>query len=307
MTDAAKEAENVSPPWWVGEIVGHERRSFDIAVLTLRPSYLLPFVPGQSIGVSHPSARAWRFYSPANAPRADGTLEFHVRAAPGGAVSSRLVYGVNVGDQVHLASPVGDRLALSHAGGSDLLLLAGGTGWAPLKSLVEQVAAENGRRRVHLYVGARSRQEFYDSEAIDKLTVVVPVVDRAVRDRRRPRQPVRRRGRPSSRRSPRATGEAGTSTSADPTRWCPVRSPPCDASGYHAGQVHHEGLGDHWYGPNWRTFGEASQNTSSHSEEPSDGRADQQIRRHRRVPGHRAADPDHAGPGTAVDSSTSRR
>ena len=71
----------------MGEIVGHERRAFDVAVLTLRPQYLLPFTPGQSIGVSHPAVRSWRYYSPANAPRADGTIELHVRAAPGGAVA----------------------------------------------------------------------------------------------------------------------------------------------------------------------------------------------------------------------------
>ncbi|WP_233512753.1 hypothetical protein [Micromonospora deserti] len=61
-----------------------------------------------------------------------------MRAAPGGAVSSRLVYGWAVGDQIHLAAPVGDRLTLWSAGSADLLLLAGGTGWASVKALVEQ-------------------------------------------------------------------------------------------------------------------------------------------------------------------------
>ncbi len=85
MTEAAQAAEATSPPWWAAEVVGHERRAFDVAVLTLRPQYLLPFTAGQSIGVSHPAVRSWRYYSPANAPRADGTVELHVRAAPGGA------------------------------------------------------------------------------------------------------------------------------------------------------------------------------------------------------------------------------
>jgi NAD(P)H-flavin reductase/hemoglobin-like flavoprotein len=259
MTDAAKEAENVSPPWWVGEIVGHERRSFDIAVLTLRPSYLLPFVPGQSIGVSHPATRAWRFYSPANAPRADGTLELHVRAAPGGAVSSRLVYGVNIGDQVNLASPVGDRLSLSQAGGSDLLLLASGTGWAPLKSLVEQVAAENGRRRVHLYVGARSRSEFYDNEAIDKLTSSFPwltaryVASTELGSQIDPAQIVEQALAEGDWRGGHVYicgSDSMVSSSVAALR----------RVGYQAGQLHHEGLGDHWYGPSWRTFGDVPQN-----------------------------------------------
>ncbi|MFI7606459.1 globin domain-containing protein [Micromonospora sp. NPDC049366] len=252
MTEAAQAAEAVNPPWWVAEIVAHERRAFDVAVLTLRPQYLLPFTPGQSIGVSHPSVRSWRYYSPANAPRADGTLELHVRAAPGGAVSSRLVYGSAVGDQVHLAAPVGDRLTLWSAGSSDLLLLAGGTGWAPVKALVEQVAAEGSRRRVDLYVGARSRSELYDAEAIDKfassypwLTVtyvvgvdpqrpgeLVQVVDRALAE-----------GDWRSRHVYVCGSDEMVSYSVQAL----------GRAGYHAGQVHHEGFGKHWYGPAWRT------------------------------------------------------
>ncbi|MEV1144659.1 globin domain-containing protein [Micromonospora sp. NPDC049799] len=252
MTEGAQAAEAVNPPWWVAEIVGHDRRGFDVAVLTLRPQYLLPFEPGQSIGVSHPAVRSWRFYSPANAPRVDGTLELHVRAAPGGAVSSRLVYGSAIGDQVHLAAPVGDRLTLRSAGPADLLLLAAGTGWAPMKALVEQVAAEGSRRAVDLYLGARSRSEFYDDEAVDKLAASYPwltvsrvvgvdvarpgefthVVDRALVD-----------GDWRSRHVYVCGSDEMVSHSvAALTR-----------AGYHAGQLHHEGLGKHWYGPSWRT------------------------------------------------------
>ncbi|MGC1213495.1 MAG: globin domain-containing protein [Micromonospora sp.] len=252
MTEGAQAAEAVHPPWWVAEIVGHERRAFDVAVVTLRPQYLLPFTPGQSIGVSHPAVRSWRYYSPANAPRADGTVELHVRAAPGGAVSSRLVYGCTVGDRVHLAAPVGDRLTLWPAGPADLLLLAAGTGWAPVKALVEQVAAEGSGRKVDLYVGARTRGEFYDAEAIDKmasswpwLTVTyvvgsdfrrpgefVHVTDRAVADGDWRSRQVYVCG------SDEMVGRAVVMLTE---------------AGYHAGQLHHEGLGTHWYGPAWRT------------------------------------------------------
>ncbi|WBB76489.1 globin domain-containing protein [Micromonospora sp. WMMD1128] len=252
MTEAAQAAEAHSPPWWVGEVLVHERRTFDVAVLTVRPQYLLPFTAGQSIGVSHPAVRSWRYYSPANAPRADGTVELHVRAAPGGAVSSRLVYGCAEGDQIHLAAPVGDGLALWSAGSSDLLLLAGGTGWAPVKALVEQVAAEGSGRRVDLYVGARSRTEFYDSEAIDKLAAqhpwlrvsyvsggdprrpgeVTPVVDRVLAE-----------GDWRSRHVYVCGSDEMVSQSVAALT----------GAGYAPGQVHHEGYGKHWYGPTWRT------------------------------------------------------
>ncbi|WP_406044762.1 globin domain-containing protein [Micromonospora sp. NBC_00898] len=252
MTEAAQAAEAVNPPWWVAEILAHERRAFDVAVLTVRPQYLLPFTPGQSIGVSHPAVRSWRYYSPANAPRADGTLELHVRAAPGGAVSSRLVYGCAVGDQIHLAAPVGDRLMLWSAGSSDLLLLASGTGWAPVKALVEQVAAEGARRKVDLYVGARSHSEFYDNDAIDKLAASYPwlTVSYVVgMDLRRPGefvQPVDRALADGDWRS-RHVYICGSDEMVSHSVTALTQG------GYHAGQLHHEGFGKHWYGPAWRT------------------------------------------------------
>ncbi|KAB1905011.1 globin [Micromonospora sp. AMSO1212t] len=253
MTEGAQAAESQSPPWWVAEVLTHEQRTFDVAVLTVRPQYLLPFAPGQSIGVSHPAVRSWRYYSPANAPRPDGTVELHVRAAPGGVVSSRLVYGCAAGDQLHLASPVGDRLTLWQAGSSDLLLLAGGTGWAPVKALVEQVAAEGSGRRVDLYVGARSRTEFYDSEAIDKLAATHPwlrVSYVAGADPARPGESVRIADRVLAdgdwrSRHVYVCGSdemVGHSVAA------------LTGAGYQPGQVHHEGYGKHWYGPAWRTM-----------------------------------------------------
>ncbi|MFI5834092.1 globin domain-containing protein [Micromonospora sp. NPDC051300] len=252
MTEAAQAAEAHSPPWWVAEVLAHERRTFDVAVLTVRPQYLLPFTPGQSIGVSHPAVRSWRYYSPANAPRPDGTVELHVRAAPGGAVSSRLVYGCAAGDQVHLAAPVGDRLTLWPAGSSDLLLLAAGTGWAPVKALVEQVAAEGSGRRVDLYVGARSRTEFYDSEAIDKVAASHPwlrVSYVAGSDPQRPGEVARVVDRVLAdgdwrSRHVYVCGSdemVGQSVAA------------LTGAGYQPGQLHHEGFGKHWYGPTWRT------------------------------------------------------
>jgi len=258
MTEGATAAENVSPPWWVGEVVAHEPRGYDVAVLTLRPQYLLPFVAGQSIGVSSPATRAWRYYSPANAPRADGTIELHVRAAPGGAVSSRLVYGTNVGDHLHLASPVGERLTLRQAGPGDLLLLGGGTGWAPLRALVEQVAADGGGRRVDVFVGARSRTEFYDVDAIEKLAASHPwlrVSYVAFADPARPGEVA------SLVDHALAEGE-----------WRARHVFICGSdvmvsgavsglaqAGYHGAQLHHEAPGGLWYSPGRRIAGAAQE------------------------------------------------
>ncbi|WP_422738492.1 FAD-binding oxidoreductase [Micromonospora sp. WMMD729] len=156
--------------WWHVEVIGHDRPSPDIAMLTVRPLRRLPFQPGQAVPVCTPRLPGhWRWLSPANAPRADGTVELHVRAVPGGTVSHRLVHQVRPGELLWVGPPVDTSLSLDPAGTNDLLLVAGGTGLAPLRALVEQVAAAPNGRRVTLVVGARTFTDLYDAIALDKL------------------------------------------------------------------------------------------------------------------------------------------
>ncbi|MEU1585555.1 FAD-binding oxidoreductase [Micromonospora sp. NPDC005710] len=156
--------------WWHVEVIGHDRPSPDVAILTVRPWRRLPFQPGQAVPVCTPRLPGhWRWLSPANAPRADGTVELHVRAVPAGTVSHSLVNRVRPGELLWLGPPVDTGLSLDMAGTNDLLLVAGGTGLAPLRALVEQVAAAPGGRRVTLVVGARTFTDLYDAIALDKL------------------------------------------------------------------------------------------------------------------------------------------
>lgn len=170
MIDAAEAASQYTPPLWTAEVTAHELRTFDIAVLTIQPGERYEYVPGQSMAVETSfRPRMWRYYSPANAPRPDGSIDVHVRRVPGGPVSGALVDRVRKGEVVHLGSPVGYRLTRPLSGELDLLLVAGGTGLAPLKALVEQVAEEGGNRSVALFVGARTRRELYDGVALRAL------------------------------------------------------------------------------------------------------------------------------------------
>ncbi|MEU7608855.1 FAD-binding oxidoreductase [Micromonospora sp. NPDC049204] len=156
--------------WWHVQVIGHERPSPDVATLTVRPWRRLPFQPGQAVPVCTPRRPGqWRWLSPANAPRADGTVELHVRAVPAGIVSHRLVHEVRPGEQLWLGPPGDNGLALDPSSTNDLLLIAGGTGLAPLRALVEQVAAAPDGRRVTLVVGARNFTDLYDAIALDKL------------------------------------------------------------------------------------------------------------------------------------------
>ena len=168
MIAAADESAD-EPPWWGAEVVAHDRRTLDIAVLTVRPETPLAYVPGQSVSVETDlRPRLWRYYSPANAPREDGSIELHVQAQDGGPVSSALVRQAGVGDLLRLGPPLGS-LTLEAESDRDLLLVAGGTGLAPRKALIDQVARQGPQRRVDLVVGARTEERLYDRPALERL------------------------------------------------------------------------------------------------------------------------------------------
>ncbi len=161
MIDAADAQPDVSPVWWPAEVVGHELRTADIAVLTLRPSPRLDYRAGQYISVqTRRWPRVWRTYSIANAPRPDNTISLHVRARPGGWVSTSLVTRTRVGDTLLLGPPMGTMAPPRH--GREILAVAGGTGLAPLKAIIEDVIGTGHSPGVHLLYGARSAADLYD-------------------------------------------------------------------------------------------------------------------------------------------------
>lgn len=175
MSGAADEdAAGSNPAWWDAIVVGHERRSLDVSVLRVAPQGQLPYLPGQSLSVeSEQRPRMWRFFSPANAPRADGTIDFHVRLIDGGAVSSALVRKALAGTRLRLGPPVGT-LTLGRPSGRELLLLAGGTGLAPLKAITEQLAGLLAPPRTHLVFGARTAAGLYDLPELEKMAAQWP-------------------------------------------------------------------------------------------------------------------------------------
>ncbi|WP_079277952.1 globin domain-containing protein [Streptomyces sp. CB03234] len=161
MIKAAEEDEAVRPAVWPATVVHRVPRAHGIAEITVRPHMPYEYAAGQYVSIETPWwAKRWRSYSPANAPREDGTLTFHVRAVAGGSVSNALVHRAAVGDVVRLGPPMGD-MVLDAAVFRDLLFVAGGTGLAPVRALVEEVARRGGRHQVDLFLGARTGAELY--------------------------------------------------------------------------------------------------------------------------------------------------
>jgi NAD(P)H-flavin reductase/hemoglobin-like flavoprotein len=180
MIAAARRDAALQPPWWIGEIVRHDLRRPDLAVLTIRPDQPLRYVPGQYLAVQVPRwPRLWRNFSIANAPRDNGLIDLHVRALPGGMVSGSLVHHSAPGDTVVLG-PARGEMTTRAGPGRDLLCIAGGTGLAPIKAIIEGVigASEaSGRpRKIGLLFGARTEQDLYDLAALRELESGCPAL-----------------------------------------------------------------------------------------------------------------------------------
>jgi NAD(P)H-flavin reductase/hemoglobin-like flavoprotein len=169
MTAAAHEDEQLRPAFWSARVVACERLAFDITSLTVQTRPRLDYQPGQSAAIESPRRpRLWRYYSMANAPREDRTIEFHVRLIDGGPVSMALTTATATGDELRLGPPVG-ALRFDAASGRDVLLVAGSTGLAPLKAILEQIAALRQQPRVHLFFGARTPDGLYDLNRLEKM------------------------------------------------------------------------------------------------------------------------------------------
>jgi NAD(P)H-flavin reductase/hemoglobin-like flavoprotein len=168
-----------SPPWWIAEIVSHELRSPGVAVLRLRTEGPFPYQAGQYVPVQVSRwPRIWRPFSVASTPRQGGLLELHVRAVPGGLVSNTLVHHSSVGDSVLLGAAEGAMTLTSSD--RDLLCLAGGTGLAPIKAIIEQVITTDNaalhQRKITLFFGARQHFDLYDLEDLQLLEAACPAL-----------------------------------------------------------------------------------------------------------------------------------
>ncbi|TMR98544.1 globin domain-containing protein [Nonomuraea basaltis] len=162
MIESAESDSGVSPAWWLAEVIDHEQRYRDIAVITLRPTQRLPYQPGQYVNVQTARwPRVWRTFSIANAPRPDNTIRLHVRSIPGGWVSTTLIRHTRIGDQLLLGPPMGTMMP-RESSMRDVLCVAGGTGLAPLKAIIESIINSGRRPNIHLLYGARTAEELYD-------------------------------------------------------------------------------------------------------------------------------------------------
>ena len=172
MIDAANREDR--PPVWGGTVVEHREVLRNLAIVRLQLNEPIEYEAGQYVSVQVPSRpRMWRYLSPANPANEYGEIEFHVRGVPSGWVSPSIVGHSRVGDQWLIGSPLGS-LGVRNAQGRDLLLIGCGTGIAPLRAQVMELARRGSTQRVHIVVGGHYPCDLYDLETLWSLSLTNP-------------------------------------------------------------------------------------------------------------------------------------
>ena len=131
----------------------------------------LPFHAGQYLDVLLEGGRR-RSFSIASPPHDSRLIELHVRRVQGGGFTERLFGGedesaaapLGAGALLRIEGPIGQFVYREGAG--PLVMVAGGTGFAPLKSILRHVLETGIRRPVHLYWGARHQQDLYEEARV---------------------------------------------------------------------------------------------------------------------------------------------
>ena len=137
------------------------RAAPDVMIMELKlpPSERLQYFAGQYIEILLKDGRR-RAFSLANAPHADGCLQLHIRRTPGGQFTEHLFTAMKERDMLRFSGPYGS-FYLREESTKPMLLVAGGTGFAPIKAIVEQAIAERSARTMDIYWGGRQPADLY--------------------------------------------------------------------------------------------------------------------------------------------------
>jgi CDP-4-dehydro-6-deoxyglucose reductase len=123
----------------------------------------LVFQPGQYLDVLLEDGGR-RSFSIASPPHDAELIELHARYVPGGGFTERLFKELRPGALLRIEGPIGQ--FAYRAGTAPLILIAGGTGFAPLKSMLRHVLEHGVARQIHFYWGARRAEDLYEEALV---------------------------------------------------------------------------------------------------------------------------------------------
>jgi CDP-4-dehydro-6-deoxyglucose reductase len=141
-----------------------EKRADDVMVMKIKlpANERLQFLAGQYIDFKLKDGRS-RSYSLANAPHDDALLELHIRHVAGGLFTDQVFSSMKERDILRLKGPLGS-FFIRDDSDKPIIFIAGGTGFAPIKGMLEHAFAEHTDRELVLYWGVRSLKDLYMAE-----------------------------------------------------------------------------------------------------------------------------------------------
>lgn len=157
--------------------------SDDVVEVVLRtpPTSQLEYLPGQYVDIIGKDGLR-RSYSIANAPRDDGKITLQIRKVDQGKMSRYWFEEAKVNDLLRMEGPLGTFYQRKN-NASQLIFLVTGTGIAPVKAMLEQLATvpeDNTYSHIHLYWGGRTERDIYWQPAFESLPLTfTPVLSRA--------------------------------------------------------------------------------------------------------------------------------
>lgn len=146
------------------KVVTLERLNHDVMLVELKPpaTERLQFLAGQYINFLLPDGRH-RSFSIANAPHNDEVLELHIRHIEGGQFTSEVFDNLKLKSIMRIEGPLGS-FFLREDSDRPVIFMAGGTGFGPVKGIIEHALAAEIKRPMHIYFGARAKEDLYMHE-----------------------------------------------------------------------------------------------------------------------------------------------
>ena len=181
----------VKPKLMPCRVKGIQRPVPDVAILHLRlpMNENLMFAPGQFVDVLLADGKT-RSYSIASAPSAEGVIdiELHIRHTPGGLFTDRVFSTLRQGEMLRLNAPLGT-FYLREESAKPLVLIATGTGIAPILAMLKYAARKKINRTMHLYWGGRRPADLYFQDAVRSFEAQLPLTYIPVLSRPQPDYP----------------------------------------------------------------------------------------------------------------------
>ncbi len=168
--EVESQASDAPPPeQFVGKLSATESLTHDILKITVELDRPIKFIAGQYANLKYPNVRRARNYSFADAPDREGrnVISFFIRKVPGGAFTEALFKDELKGVPIDVEGPHGNFHL--HPGAAPMICIAGGSGLAPLLSVLEDARKNRVKRPCAFLFGARTQADLYGLEQIQQI------------------------------------------------------------------------------------------------------------------------------------------